>query len=62
MICCICFSEVERTEHLSIYINGSEGADLCHACKLDLTDHLRRIRNVAARAKKSFMLSMKKGE
>lgn len=60
MICSLCFSENEITTHLSIYLTGSEGVELCPICRLDLTDHLRRLRSMANRTKKETYLNAKK--
>ena len=58
--CSICFSEVGETRHLPIYITGSEGVELCTNCKIDLTEHLRQLRNVALRSKLQAFKSIKK--
>ena len=58
--CSICFSEVGETCHLPIYITGSEGIELCTNCKMDLTEHLQQLRNVALRTKLQTFKSLKK--
>jgi hypothetical protein len=49
--CSICEREEKELKHLPIYVTGSEGVDVCHACDMSLTEHVRGLVSMASRAK-----------
>ena len=59
MKCNICDSDRE-VKHLSIYAFGSEGVYICIGCQAFLSEHLRRMRELAGRVKIEFVKSYSK--
>jgi len=52
MRCTICGDEYsEELVHLPIYVTGSEGVDICYACKMAVTEFLRTIKLACARVR-----------
>lgn len=50
--CTICGNEPpEELEHLPIYVDGSEGVDICYACKMAVTEFLRTMKQACARSR-----------
>ncbi len=57
MKCRICGNEPpEELVHLPIYVSGSEGVDLCYACRMMVTDFVRAHINACARARMAVRL------
>lgn len=50
MECDVC-SEPAEVRHVNLYVNGSEGICICHACEMDLISYIRTIRSATGRAK-----------
>ena len=59
MQCMLCDDEQE-VRHINLYIVGSEGCNLCHACEMDLVTHIRNMRTLANRTKLRFIKGLKK--
>jgi hypothetical protein len=51
--CRICHIDNEELEHFSIYVTGSEGVHMCFMCKMSVTEYVRMLQSVSARAKMS---------
>ena len=52
MRCNICQNEPpEELIHLPIYVDGSEGVDICFACKMAVTEFLRSVKQSCARSR-----------
>jgi len=49
--CSICGEQKEGIEHFKIYVNGSEGLNLCPACKMDVTEYCRNKRRENSKRK-----------
>lgn len=58
MTCTLCHTEAETKDeftsgaltHLSLYVNGSEGIDVCLPCRWSLTEFARTIQGTYASA------------
>ena len=48
--CTLCGVEDKELTHLKLYVAGSEGADVCLACRMILTEVARGIKQATARA------------
>lgn len=59
MSCLICQSEKE-VRNINLYIIGSEGLDICHACEMGLVHHIHELRRIASMAKLLTYKQMKK--
>lgn len=54
MECRICHSVPEskdRIRNINLYVTGSEGLNICHACEIILVNTIRHMMEVSARAK-----------
>ncbi len=64
-MCTLCGSKTDETTHLSLYVCGSEGVEICLPCRMLLTDIARSIKNTASssylRGIKEYSI-LKKGE
>jgi hypothetical protein len=56
MKCSLCRAETNETTHLNLYVNGSEGIEVCLECRLSLTQHAKTIKHVSS---KSFLMGIK---
>lgn len=50
MECRLCYEDKE-TRNINLYVNGSEGLQLCHACEMSVVNTIREIQSAVARAK-----------
>ena len=50
MECMICSDNV-NVRNVNLFIIGSEGLEICHACEMDLVTHIRAMRNMVNRGK-----------
>jgi|GEM_PF-7004284 len=41
----------EKLRHLPLYVDGSEGIDICYACAIALTEILRGMKSACARSR-----------
>lgn len=48
--CGIC-TEVTEVRHISLYIEGSEGLNVCHECDMMLVSYVRHMKHLVATAK-----------
>ena len=51
MTCTLCDCEVNETTHLSLYVIGSEGIEVCLHCRIILTKVASGIRETASKVK-----------
>jgi hypothetical protein len=51
-------STEEQVRHISLYVTGSEGLNICHECEMRLVNHVREMKALAAKSK---MLGVKIG-
>ncbi len=49
MYCIVCHDETE-TKHFSLYVNGSEGIELCHSCQIAVCEFIRRMQSACNKA------------
>jgi len=56
--CGIC-TEVTEVRHITLYITGSEGLNVCHSCEMLLVGYIRDMKSLVAKAK---MLGVKIGK
>ena len=61
MRCSICQTNVEQDQlkHLSLYVNGSEGVEVCPSCDLTIRDYIIGLQRVATRSRLSFAKAIK---
>ncbi len=58
--CMICESK-EPTRHIELYIVGSEGLDVCHACEMIIVGYIRTLKGVNDMARMhGYRLAIKK--
>jgi len=48
--CGIC-TEVEEVKHITLYITGSEGLDICNGCEMRLVSYIRDMKSLVAKTK-----------
>jgi hypothetical protein len=41
--CMICRNDKEETRHISLYVIGSEGLDICHECEMRIVEFAREL-------------------
>jgi len=56
---CTIREKLEETRHLSIYINGSEGIEICHFCEMMVVNFLQRLMDFESRIKMNFYKKVK---
>ena len=54
-ICRICSSE-EEIRNINLFVNGSEGINLCHFCEMSIVELIRRMQLVGAKTRKKAFL------
>jgi len=61
-MCSVCLKNEtnEPLTHLSIYITGSEGIDVCLDCRLSITEFVRQLRKIASSVKIRTVKEQKK--
>jgi len=59
MSCTICDSEKE-TRHYSLYVNGSEGVNLCQVCQISVCKYIRDMQNLYFKGKRDTYKQMRK--
>jgi ribosome-binding protein aMBF1 (putative translation factor) len=47
-MCAICPS-TEATRHINLYVNGSEGLNVCHNCEMKIVEYVRELSNINLR-------------
>lgn len=57
-MCKICHSE-NQVRNLNLYVNGSEGIDLCQECQMRIIKYIRELQNLASIARKHGYLKAK---
>jgi len=57
--CSICGCKTHETTHLSLYVFGSEGINVCLTCRIALTKLAQGLSEVASKARKDGYLKQK---
>jgi hypothetical protein len=61
MRCGICQNEPpEELRHLPLYVNGSEGIDVCWGCAMFLTETIRQLRSTCSRSRLAYARERKR--
>lgn len=60
MICSFCDLDTATTRHIDLYVNGSEGLNLCPACELELVQAARDILRRRLRERRDEYLKEKR--
>jgi hypothetical protein len=58
--CSICGWDSEELTHLTLYVNGSEGIEVCLECRIALTEYARGMTSACFRGMKAGFRLRKK--
>jgi len=64
MRCSICGRDlgddpIPPIDHLPIYVDGSEGIDICFPCRMAVTEFLRSLKQACARSRMALAKSLR---
>ena len=58
--CSVCGRTGVSTDYLPIYTRGSEGTNVCHQCKMEITELTRSLERTAQRGKIEYVMGQKR--
>ena len=61
MSCRICQNKA-TTRYISLFVNGSEGLNICNSCEMVLVEFVRLMMNLTFHARKVAYLELKREE